>query len=162
MPEPLSWKIGFGMNVADLPAAQATFLHHVLVEHQLVGHAQQRVEAHVDLCLTAGADLVVLDLDLDAESLHREDHLGAQVLVLVHRRDREVALLVPDLVAEVLAALVARGVPPAFDRVDRMRRGVLVVVETHVVEDENSASGRSNRCRPGRSTRDGLPPFFAT
>ena len=26
MPEPLSWKIGFGMNVTDLPAAHATFL----------------------------------------------------------------------------------------------------------------------------------------
>jgi hypothetical protein len=26
MPEPLSPKIGFGMNVADLPADQATFL----------------------------------------------------------------------------------------------------------------------------------------
>src|SRR4051812_12723531 len=25
MPEPLSWKIGLGMNVADLPAAHATF-----------------------------------------------------------------------------------------------------------------------------------------
>ena len=80
-------------------------LHHVLVEHQLVGHAQQRVEAHVDLGLAGGADLVVLDLDLDAEALHREDHLGAQVLVLVHRRDGEVPLLVPDLVAEVLARL---------------------------------------------------------
>ena len=25
MPEPLSWKIGLGMNVADLPCRHATF-----------------------------------------------------------------------------------------------------------------------------------------
>ena len=42
-------------------------LDDVLVEHQLVGHRQQGVEAHVDLGLAGGADLVVLHLDLDAE-----------------------------------------------------------------------------------------------
>ena len=134
-------------------------LDDVLVEHELVGHAQQRVEAHVDLGLAGGADLVVLDLDLDAEPLHREDHLGAQVLVLVHRRDREVALLVPDLVAEVAAAFVARGVPRRFDRVDRVRRRVLVVVEPHVVEDEELRLGTEvARCPRGRSRRDGPRP----
>ncbi len=76
-------------------------LHDVLVEHQLVGHAQQRVEAHVDLGLARGADLVVLDLDLDAQPLEHEDHLRAQVLEVVHRRDREVALLVAGLEPEV-------------------------------------------------------------
>ena len=101
MPEPLSWNTGLGMNVAVLPALPGHVLHDVLEEHELVGHARQRVEAHVDLGLAGGADLVVLDLDLDAHPLEGEHHLGAQVLVVVHRRDREVALLVADLVAEV-------------------------------------------------------------
>ena len=56
-------------------------LDDVLVEHELVGHRQQRVEAHVDLGLAGGADLVVLHLDLDADALERQDHLGAEVLV---------------------------------------------------------------------------------
>ena len=114
MPEPLSWKSGFGMNVTRLAVrACATFLIDVLVEHQLVGHRRERVEAHVDLGLARGADLVVLHLDLDADLLEREQHLGAQVLVLVHRRHGEVALLVADLVAEVGAA-VELGSRPEF------------------------------------------------
>ncbi len=78
---------------------------------------------------------MVLDLDLDAESLHGQDHLGAQVLVLVHGRDREVALLVPGLVAEVLAP----SSRPVFQLLRSSRpnaRRVLVVVEPDVVEDE--------------------------
>ena len=76
------------------PARVGDALDDVLVEHELVGHPQQRVESHVDLGLAGGADLVVLHLDLDPHLLHRQDHLRAQVLEVVHRRDREVALLV--------------------------------------------------------------------
>ena len=46
------------------------------------------------------------------------DHLRAQVGVVVHRRYREVAALVPGLVGEVAAGLVLAGVPRAFERVD--------------------------------------------
>ena len=60
-------KSGFGMNVADLPRCRADVLDDVLVEHELVGHRQHGVEAHVDLGLAGGADLVVLHLDLDAD-----------------------------------------------------------------------------------------------
>ena len=61
MPEPLSPKSGFGMNVAVLPCWRATFLTMYLY-HDLVGHLQ-RLEPHVDLALAAGRDLVVVDLD---------------------------------------------------------------------------------------------------
>ena len=63
----------------------------------------------------------------------REDHLRAQVLVVVHRRDREVALLVPRLVPEV-RALVAARVPRPLDRVDLVEGRALVLHEAHVVE----------------------------
>ena len=115
-------------------------LHDVLVEHQLVGHAGQLVEAHVDLGLACGADLVVLDLDLDAHLLEGEHHLGPQVLEVVGRREGEVALLVADLVAEV-GLLVAGGVPGALDRVDAVARRVVVLVVAHVVEDEELGLG---------------------
>ena len=83
------------------PGLGGDALDDVLVEHQLVGHPQQRVEPHVDLGLAGGPNLVVLHLDLDAHPLHGEDHLGAQVLEVVHRRNREVAFLVARLVAQV-------------------------------------------------------------
>ena len=65
-------------------------------------------------------------------------HLGTQVLELVHRRNREVALLVPRLVREVRRTVelaFASGVPHAFDRVEEVVAGVLVLVEAHRVED---------------------------
>ena len=66
MPEPLSPKIGLGMKVAVLPAAQATFLMMYLNSISLSAGVQQRVELVVDLGLAGGADLVVRALDLDA------------------------------------------------------------------------------------------------
>jgi hypothetical protein len=96
---------------------------------------QQAVEAHVDLGLARGAHLVVVDLDLDAEPFEGEDHLGPQVLEVIHGRDREVTLLVTGLVPEV-GVLLAPGVPSRFDRLDVVVALVLVLVEAHVVEHE--------------------------
>ena len=66
MPDPLSWKIGLGMKVTVLPCSPGGVLDDVLEERHLVGRAQQRVVAHVDLGLAGGAHLVVLHLDVDA------------------------------------------------------------------------------------------------
>ena len=71
MPEPLSSKIGFGMNVTLLPAAHATFLSTYLNVMQLVGHGEERVEADADLALAAGGHLVVVQLGLDADLVER-------------------------------------------------------------------------------------------
>ena len=51
MPEPLSPKIGLGMKVTDLPALARRVLDDVLVDHDLVRHPRQGLEAHVDLAL---------------------------------------------------------------------------------------------------------------
>ncbi len=66
MPEPLSPNSGFGMNVAVLPLAHATFLMMYLNFSTSSAAAVQRVELVVDLGLAGGADLVVRALDLDA------------------------------------------------------------------------------------------------
>ena len=97
MPEPLSPKSGFGMNVAVLPCLRATFLTMYLYHISLSAIVTRRVEPHVDLALTAGRDLVVVDLDLDADRLQRQHHLGAEVVQRVGRRHREVAVLVRGL-----------------------------------------------------------------
>ena len=123
------------MNVTVLPACQAVFLIEVLEQHQVVGRVQQRVELVVDLGLACGADLVVAALDLEARRDQVADHVVAQVGVVVDRRDREVAALVVDLVAEVAALLVAPGVPPALDGVDVVEGLVRVGAEAHRVED---------------------------
>ena len=79
-PEPLSPKIGFGMNVTLLPARARDVLDDVLVGHDLVGHARQRLVAEVDLALAAGRDLVVVELARDPEPLECQHHLRAQVV----------------------------------------------------------------------------------
>jgi hypothetical protein len=79
---------------------------------------------------------VVVQLDLDAEGHQDRRHLRTEVLVVVHRRHREVALLGAGLVAEVAAGLLPGRVPGALDRVHEVRRLVGAVLEAHVVEDE--------------------------
>ena len=76
-------------------------------------------------------------------------HLGAQVLELVHRRDREVALLVPRLVREVRARRRARARGPSSTR-PRPSRG------SSNRSTGSGRSARSRRCRTrlrARSTR---------
>ena len=130
-------------------------LHDVLVEHQLVGHARELVEAHVDLGLPRGTNFVVLHLDRDPDQLEDTHHLGAQVLELVHRRDREVALLVARLVREVGASVelaLATRVPHALDRVEEVVARELVLIEARGVEDVELGF-RSEVCGVGEPGR---------
>ena len=81
---------------------------------------------------------MVLHLDRDADRFQLAHHLGTQVLELVHRRYREVALLVPRLVREVRRAVelaLASRVPHALDRVEEVVTRELVLIEAHRVED---------------------------
>ena len=129
-----------GHEGGGLARAARRVLDDVLVEHHAVGHAQQRVEAHVDLALPTGGDLVVLRLDGDAAGFHRQHHRGAQVLQRVVRRDGEVAFLRAHAVAEVGAAVPA-GVPV---RLVAVHHGPLLVLRgavLDVVEDEELGLG---------------------
>src|SRR5207237_8981435 len=81
-----------------------------------------------------GADLVVVDLDLDARLLQLQHDFAAQVLQLIHRRDREVALLEPRAITEVGGA-IARAVPDALVGIDLVKAGALVLTEADRVED---------------------------
>ena len=87
MPEPLSPKSGFGIKVAVMPALARDVLDHVFVDHHVVGHPPQRREAHVDLALPTGRDLVVMGFDGYADLLERQHHAGADILQGIGRRD---------------------------------------------------------------------------
>ena len=75
-----------------------------------------------------------MDLDRDAAVDERPDHLRAQVLELVGRRDREVALLVTRPMGEVGGPVLAR-VPDPLVGVDVVITEVLSLIETKRVED---------------------------
>ena len=66
-------------------------------------------------------------------------HLAAQVLVMIRRRNREVAFLVTRTVAEVV--LLAPRIPASFFGVDEVIARVGVGVEADVVEDEELRFG---------------------
>ena len=121
MPEPLSPKSGLGMKQAVLPCLLGDVLDDVLVDHHRVGRLDQRVKAVIDFRLAGRGHFVVLPLDLDAQLLHHQAHLGADILLRVGRGDREITFLVADLVAEV-GHLVPAGVPDGFLGIDASRR----------------------------------------
>ena len=56
---------------------------------------------------------MVLGFNLYARLLQFEDHLCTEILLLVHRRDREVPLFVSRFITEV-RTLVSPGIPYAF------------------------------------------------
>ena len=118
-------------------------LHDVLVEQHLVGGAHQRIELQVDFGLTTRRDFVMMALDLDAASLHGQHHLGAQVLIVIGRCDRKVALAIARAVAEIV--LFPARVPAALLGVDVVKAVVFALIEAHVVEDEELGLGAKIR-----------------
>ena len=66
MPEPLSPKRGFGMNVATMLCFLGHVLDDVLEQHALVRHLDEGRIPHVHLALARRGDLVVLYLHLHA------------------------------------------------------------------------------------------------
>ena len=124
-----------GHERGDLVVAARDVLDDVLVPEDLVRHRQQGVEAHVDFALAGGGHFVVVHFDRDTDLLHLDDHLAADVLQRVVRRDGEVAFLEARLIAQVRVFL-ATGVPRTLDAVDVVVAGVLVLAEADVVEDE--------------------------
>ena len=97
---------GLAVDVGDLVDA-------VFVDLHLVSHQRQRVEFHAEFVL-GGGHFVVMLLDLDAHLGHRTEHFGAHVLNRILRRNRKVARLGADAVAEVAAFIFGVGVDRQF------------------------------------------------
>src|SRR5256886_1485598 len=74
-----------------LPPLPRSVLSAVLVPHDFIGHLGQGIESHIDFCLPGSRDFMVVNFDSYPHTLERQDHVRADVLELVHRRDPEVA-----------------------------------------------------------------------
>ena len=70
---------------------------------------------------------------------HGLHHLGAQVLIVIGGRNREIAFFVARPVAEIV--VLAAGIPAAFFGVDEVEAGMRVLIEADVVEDEELGFG---------------------
>ena len=106
----------------------------IFVQHHVVGGFHQRVEALIDFALSAGGHFVMVALDIQAAPDHGLHHGAAQVLVMIGGRHREITFLVARAISQVVA--FAARVPAAFLGVDEVEAGVLILIEAHVVEDE--------------------------
>ncbi len=82
---------------------------------------------------------MVVAFDIQAALDHLLHHFGAQVLIMVGRRDREVAFLVARPVAQIIFG--AAGVPAAFFRIDVIETGIRRLIETDVIEDKELGFG---------------------
>ena len=106
----------------------------------MIGHLEQRGVRHVDLALSGRSHFVVVRLDADADPAERIGHLAAKVVVRVGGTHREVAALEARLVSQVRFFEPGR-VPSAFDGVHLIESAVLVLLVTHLVEDEELRLG---------------------
>src|SRR6185312_5002438 len=100
MHEPLSPKIGLGMNVAVRPLARATFLTTYLY-HMVQSAIFLRLLKRIDSSHWPPVATSWWKTYRDAHLLERHGHVGAEIVQRVGRRDREVAALVGRLVAQV-------------------------------------------------------------
>jgi hypothetical protein len=94
---------------------------HIFEPHQLIGHLQQRFEAHVDFALAGGGHFVVLGFDVDAQLLQHQNHFGAQILKFIHGRHGKVAFLVARFVTQVGAFVAPVFQAPSMESICKRR-----------------------------------------
>src|SRR2546423_10989021 len=67
-------------------------LDDVLVQQDLVGHLCEGRILQINFRLARGSDFVMMNLDDDTAFLEGANHLGSNVLLMIHRRDGGVAI----------------------------------------------------------------------
>ena len=125
-------RLGHEGGCFAMPAGHV--LDDVLVHHQFVCRLDQRVEADINFRLARRRRLVVVLLNGNPGLLHLQDHLAADILVCISRRDRKVAFLVTDFPAQVVAFLP--NVPGAFFGIDEVVAAVARLIVPDLIEDE--------------------------
>ena len=114
-------------------------LDDVLVDLDGVTYGHHGAVVESDLGLSRRGHLVMVLVDVQAGVHHRKDDMGAQVLLGVRRREREVAALQPRAMREVRSVVLIEGaarVPDALFGIDEEVALVLLVVVAGAIEDE--------------------------
>ena len=101
----------------------------------MVGDVDHRGEFDAELVLSGG-HLVVVLLDGDAHLRHHRDHLGADVLAAVDRRNGEVAALGARAVTEVAHLVLGARIRGQLGEVHAETGVVRIGGEAHVIENE--------------------------
>jgi len=84
---------------------------------------------------------MVLGLDFDATLHQRQHHLGTGFLQGVCGRYGKVSFLMADFIAGVLSAARFTPIPLAFDTVHMVIAFVLILIEAHIIENEELRLG---------------------
>src|ERR1700687_3932583 len=81
----------------------------------------------------------MMALNVQAAADHRRHHLGAEVLIMIGGRDREISFLVARTVAEVVG--LTAGAPAALLGIAEIGAVVLIRIEPDAIEDEELGLG---------------------
>src|SRR5437016_13665177 len=92
-------------------------------------------------------------LNFQPAGLHGHGHLGAQVLIVVSGRHREVTFLVTRPIAQVV--LRASGIPAALFSINEIETLIFFLVKTHVIEDEELSFRAEESCVRSEERRVG-------
>src|SRR3990170_6834358 len=104
-PGPVVTKDRFRHKCRRLVVPSCYHLHYILILQELISYTGQCVKSHIYLILTGSCHFMMLGLDLYTALLHLKHHLGSQVLHGIHRRYREITLLISWFISEVWAFL---------------------------------------------------------
>jgi hypothetical protein len=105
----------------------------------VIGGANQRAEFEIDFGLPGGGYFMMVTFDLDAAGFHLQDHIGAQILVVIGWRDGEVAFFVPRAIAEIV--FNARGIPAALFGVNVIKAVLFLLLPADIIENEELSFG---------------------
>src|SRR5258707_15404584 len=75
-----------------------------------------------------------MDIVFVSRIYYGHGHLGSQVLVMIGRRYRKIAHFITRTIAKIV--LLPAGIPPTLLGIDEIVPLILLLIEAHVVEDE--------------------------
>src|ERR1051326_5289296 len=124
-----------GHEGADFEMLTRHILKDIFVERDLVCGLGQGLYANTHFTLARRGHFVMMQLNRDAHLAHAKHRLVAELLEAVGGRAREIAFLIPRLIAQVGLLLTAR-VPNSFGGVDVVISGVLILIEANAVKNK--------------------------
>ena len=136
---------GFRHESQGLSITMRHVLQRVLENLHFVGFLGQRIRRHIDLTLAGGRHFVVMHFELQAHFFAGHGHRGANVLLRINRRHREVTALDARTMALVAVFIGLAGIPGAFVGVHFVRAAVHAGTDGNVVENEEFVFGAKQR-----------------